>query len=461
MSQPQLIPLAAGIGARYESLTVDAKLVNAFAEKGQQEGEIHVYKRPAFVRSTDMGAAAGLGVFYWRGDFYSVFGATLYKNGGSLTGTLDTSAAYAFTATLGTSPLLILCNGAKMYSVSTTGTISDVTGSANFPTGILADVVYLDGTIYVFQIATSRIYGSGIDDPTSWNALNYVSAAIEPDAPKALHKQLSYIIAIKEFYSEVFYDAGNPTGSPLSPVKGAKINFGTVDGRTVCECGGDVAWVARTREGGVTVVLVSSLKVHAISTPPIERLLQAADYSGAVYSWSVKVDGHRLYGVTVVNSNLTLVYDLTSGMWYQWTSPDGGYLPFSAASIGTANKVVFQHAHDGDLYSLDLSATADVEDGVFAVDIYTPNFDGGTRREKTLSRLNLIGDQAAGSTWSIWWSDDDYQTWQGPVTVDLSGDNPFVADLGSFRKRAFHLRLDANAHGRLRAVEAYLALGAL
>ena len=460
---PQRIPLVAPIGARYSSLSVDSRLVNCYAEQGLSQGEFFVYKRPGFVtQSAGAGAAAAHGAFTWLGDVYMVWGGTLYKNGGSL-GAVDGTAAYGFTAMSGKgiTRVMFLTNGVAAYTVSTTGTITDVTaaivatiGSATW----LPYCAFLDAYISILD-TMGTIWTCTQGDPATWPALNYVSAWLEPDAPIALAKQLSYLVCVKEYYTQLFYDAGNATGSPLSAVPGAKINFGGRDGRTVVECGGDLIWVARTREGGVAVVLMSALKATPISTSREERLLQAADFSGAVYAWSAKVGGHRFYVVTVVNSNLTLVYDLTARLWYQWEDPSGNYLPYAFATIGAGNGVTLQHATSGATLGMDIAAYQDAG-AIFTADIYTPNYRGGTQRQKTLTRLDMQGDRNGASTVRLYYSDDDYQTWTDAGTADLSTDEPFWADLGSFRRRAFRFSQSANAPMRVEAIEALVDVGA-
>ena len=460
MSDPKPLPLLAPLGNRYESLTVDSRLINGFVEKGEDEGTAYVYKRPGFIQDSSVSVGAGLGVFNWKNHVYSVFGSQVFKDGVLIIGSaVDTTAIYRFTSTLGANPSLFLNNGVKSYAITVAGAISEIDGLPNYPVSTVPGCVYLDGTTYVFD-KVSSLHGSGLNDLTTWAADNLIVAQIEPDDSIALLKQLTYILALKQFYTEVFYDAGNAVGSPLGPVAGAKMNYGCVSPYTVCDVGGDAIWISRTREGSVSVVMVSSLKLQVISTPQVERALQGADFAGPVYSWAAKVDGHRFYGVTMVNTNLTLVYDLTSRFWQRWTDPNGNYLPYSSSTISLQNNVTFQHATNGNLYHLDIMTYQDAG-VVFPVDIYTPNFDGGTRRIKTLSRLDVTSDQFSGLILTLQYSDDDYQTWSSPVSVDLSTDNPFWSDLGSFRKRAFRFTHSSNGPLRLKMIEAYLAVGSL
>jgi hypothetical protein len=47
MSDPKPLPLIAPIGARYESLTVDSRLVKGFVEKGQDGAASGAQRQPA------------------------------------------------------------------------------------------------------------------------------------------------------------------------------------------------------------------------------------------------------------------------------------------------------------------------------------------------------------------------------------------------------------------------------
>ena len=144
---------------------------------------------------------------------------------------------------------------------------------------------------------------------------------------------------------------------------------------------GSLFWISSAKDGGNSVYMMDNLKASQISTPPIDRLLQQADYT-TVYSWCARVGGHRFYCVTLVNSNLSLVFDLTSRQWYQWTDYQGNYLPFISSTYTVSdNQAIFQHATNGKMYELEITNTTD--DGqTITFDVYTPNYDGGTRKRK-------------------------------------------------------------------------------
>lgn len=457
MSQPVPLQLVTALTNRYDSTNVDARLVNCFIEQGQTQREFHVYKRPGFKYRSSVPAGVARGLYNWNNNLYSITDGNLYKDG-FLMGAVNNAGVYSFAPCLGSSPKLFLKNGTNAYTIDGAGVLTAVS-DVDYPATTVSGAVYLNGTTYVMD-NKAVIYGSdgAANDPASWDPLNQIVAQIEPTAGVHLAKQLAYVLALKQFYTEAFYDAGNPAASPLGSVSGSKMNYGCVDARTVKDLGGDLMWVANTGEGTPCVVLVANLKLDIVSDPRIERILETFDFT-TIYSWGVRVEGHRFYGVTSVGSNLTLVFDLTVRTWYIWKDPAGNYLPyaFSAPDVDNASKAVFLHATNGRLFNLDVATFQD-DSVTFRCDIYTPNFDANSRRTKTLARLDIHGDQVA-STLALEFSDDDYQSWTAGPPIDLSLRQPFAADLGEFYKRAFHFSHQANTAMRIQMAEIYLGMG--
>ena len=256
-------------------------------------------------------------------------------------------------------------------------------------------------------------------------------------------------------------DALNATASPLGPVQGAKINYGCANGDSVQEIDGALFWIATNRSAAAQILMVDQLKAQIVSTKAIERILGAADLT-VVQSFSIKYGGHRFYGVTLVNENLTLVYDIAQRMWAQWTDTDGNYFPIVSSSYLATTGNILQHATNGKLYLFD--ATYGTDDGdLILLDAYTPNFDGGTRRRKNLNILTFVGDQTKGSILNVRYNDDDYAEdgWSNFRQVDMSLKQPMLENNGSFIKRAYHIRHRCDTPLRLQGLEMQIDLGTL
>ena len=457
MAEPKRLPLAVRPSNRDETTTRDARLVNAFVEMvGEQE--FHVFKRPGTVVYSSVAAAAGNGAYNWNSDIYTIFGSVLYKNGVSVGTGMDSTKTYTFSSCLGATHKLFMQNSVKGYTYDTAGGLVQVTDAIFAALVLVKGCAYLDG--YMNVMTTSAVINtSNANDPTVWPALNNLVAQIEPDAGVALAKQLVYVLALKQWSVEVFYDAGNATGSPLGPTQGAKVSVGCRHADSVQELEGTLFWISQARDGGTSAHLMDQLKPAQISTPAVERLLQEADYT-TVYSWTGKLAGHKFYVVTLVNSNLTLVYDMASQQWYQWTDSNGNYLPFTASTYTSDQQLLLQHASNGKMYKMEMATTTD--DGlVITVDIYTPNFDAGARLRKYVKSIDFIADQTSGSKLQIRHSDDDYQTWTNFRTVDLGQKRPRLTDCGTFRRRAWNFRHACETPLRIQFVELHIDIGTL
>jgi hypothetical protein len=381
----------------------------------------------------------------------------------------STTGLNAFTSVVGAGipagAYIVTVDSATQVTINTAATATAAGVSLTFQTqgaqtATVKGQAYLDGTTYVMT-AGARIYGSELNDPTKWDALNYLTAQIEPDGGVFLAKQLAYVVAFKQWSTEFFYDAGNPVGSPLGTVQGAKLNHGCRFAGSVQDVAGTLVWVSDTREGSVGVQRLEGLKVQPVGTPPVERLLQDAS-SPTVWSWSFKLGGHRFYGVTLKEDNRTLVYDLTTNLWYQWTDTNGNYMPFVSATYTSGQEVLMQHETDGKIYKLDINTFTDNGAGI-PWELYTPNFDGGTRKVKYLHRLDFIADQTPGSVLEMRSNDSDFATgeWTNFRRIDLAVKRPNVKNLGSFRRRTFHFRHLCDAPLRLQAVEMQVEVGDL
>lgn len=458
VDKPPRLPLVITTENRDTTSSKDSKLVNCYVEsKGEGEGAEHwIYKRPGYLVNTTL-SGTGYGVWNWRGDIYAIFGTVFYKNGVN-TGTVDaTGGVYTFTATLGATPRLVLGNGVKGYVYDSGAGLVEIV-DADFIKPWVKGWAYLDGTVY-YMDSSAAIRGSDINLPASYDPLNKLIAQIEPDRGVALAKQLVYVIALKEWTTEIFFDAANATGSPLGRVEGAKINYGCVNSQSVQDCDGALVYLASNRSAAPQVVMIENLKARVISSKPIERLLNGADFT-TVYSWQFNDSGHRFYGLTVKNSNFTVVFDITENRWHQWIDASGNYFPMVAATFNSSNQHIFQHESDGKLYIVSPSYLTD-NGSIITADIVTPNFDAGTRRRKNLEALTIVGDQVTGSSLYVRVSDDDYVSWTNFRKIDLSQKMPRLTGCGTFTRRAYHFRHQDATVFRIQAVEMQLDIGTL
>ena len=474
MEVPTRVPLVITSDNRDNSNNKDAKLVNCYMEPIDKiTNQFHIYKRPGYGSQVAVSAvpAAGMGMYTWNGDVYSIFAGILYKNGTQVATGLDvTGGVYQFSEIKGSHPKMVMNNGAAGYSYDDTVKLSANLHSISpsYPQYSVKGWAYLNGAEYVMQhffgtlVTPAVIWGSvidSVDQPTDWDPLDFITAQIEPDAGVCATKQYAYVVALCQWSTEIFYDAGNPTGSPLAPVPGSKLRYGCASADSVQSIEDILFWVSTNRSASIQVVMMLNLQARVISTPAIDRILNNADMSN-VMSWQIKLNGHSFYVLTVVNSNITLAFDVLSELWSYWSDSNGNYLPICASTYDAAGHKVIQHATNGSVYYMD-STYGDDNGLSVPVEIDTPIFDGNTRRKKYVGMMEIVGDKQVGNWLTVQVSDDDYNTWSQPRRVSMGQERMLLPNCGTFRRRAWKIKYNNYGPFRISAIELQFDLGTL
>jgi hypothetical protein len=488
---PKRLPLVALPSNRDATTDKDSKLVNCYAEQ-DSEGTWQVEKRfGTIVQSPAVNGELGRG-FLPSGQPQTVPGGQprvqpdLYTDAGGgqihvwsyisfpfqvwqITRTIQggpaTTVSYGIVpATPSRGQIVVFGWGTVAYTI---GAISGAPYSPitdpNYPIQTVPGFVYLDGTMYVMN-QFGEIFGSlNLNDPTVWDPLNVIFAEARPDTAVALAQQLTYVVAIKSTSTQFFYDAGNPTGSPLSPVPGALVEYGCISADTVQSIDDLLCWVTSNIDATPQVLILQNLQPSIISTSAVERLIENCNFQDQWMSFSFKLAGHKFYGFTNIQANITMVYDLTSKLWSQWTDADGNYFqvistqnstPFTVANPTVEPaRLCVQMRNDGRSYFMYPDYVVSNDNGaIIQVKIVTPNFDAGTDRGKMMNVMYLSADQKRGSEVDCRFSDDDYINWSNARTFDLGVRRPMLTDWGTFTKRAFEFTHQCDTPLRIRAV---------
>lgn len=499
VDRPTRLPLIVQAENRDATGLKDARLVNCYAELSPVQNEYQIEKRfgmspqsnsvnneagrgilpfgaivqqvnqlPQFPLLTDAGGGQ---VHIWAYVGHAPF-PPVWQIVQTITGGIPTTVSVGEIPATQTQPAQYIFGfGTTAYVNKQLGAGNVPVTDVNYPASTVPGFVYLDGTTYVMG-AAGAIYGSlNLNDATAWDPLNVIFAQARPDLPIALAIQLTYVVAIKSTSTQFFYDAGNPTGSPLSPVPGALLNYGCVSADTVQTVDDMLLWVTSNIDSTPQVLLLRNLQPTIVSTPAIERRLETGSNNNQYISFGFKLAGHKFYGVSNIQANVTFVYDITSQLWYEWTDANGNYYPVMAVQSGTIFEtqstvlppsLVVQLRTTGQSYILTPDyITANDNGVVFTVEVVTPNFDGGTDRRKMMNVMWVNADQTKGSVLSMSYSDDDYKKWSIPRYFDLGIDKPMLTGFGTFTKRAHRFRHSSNTPLRLRSIGLQLDVGTL
>lgn len=342
--------------------------------------------------------------------------------------------------------------------------LSTATASASMVTAITGPyaygIAYLNSRVFIMTTA-GVIYQSAIDNPTSWNPADFIAANSDPDQGVALIRHLNYLVAFGQWSTDFFYDAGNPTASVLAQYQAAKLEIGCAAGPTVAKAEQTVFWVGQGLTEGRGVYMFEGITPVKISTRYIDRILNNDNLIGT-HSYCMKVSGHTLYVLTLLNSNITLVYDLEEKDWYQWTSQSGGVESYFNATYFSSNveyapNIYLQNETTGQVYVMSSDYTNDAGNSIY-FRIRTPILDFNDARRKFYRKAEIIGDKSPG-TLSIRHSDDDYATYSAYRIVTLSDNRPIIYQCGSGRRRSWELFSSDNIPIRLEALEVDVSEG--
>ena len=403
------------------------------------------------------------GQFYWEDQlkfFYAVDkNVYVYDISTAITTTLSnvfstTSGDIGFTEYLydDNTVVVIATDGTTLVKISNTNVVTpctdpDLPQHQPYP-------VFTDGYLLLVKVNTSDLYNSDLNDPMSWTPGNFISAEMSPDLLKRVCKVNNYVVALGTESVEYFWDAGNATGSPFSR-NDSPVKINTYLGG-LSQYGNDVYYIGKNIGGQPSVFMLKDFKIEEVASPSIKRFLALVTENVSTWRTSVlAMQGHTLLLLSVGNRNW--VYDLDQGLWsrfaYQTTEQlDIKFATRITGATGTLTYFSFKNS-DSAIYKFDDTLMQDSSVN-YTCQVITEQSNFGTLNRKTMARWALYADRTpANSNIDVYWTDDDFQSFQGPRAVNLNQDLQSCYIMGSFRQRAFKLKYTGPYIMRLKSIE--------
>jgi hypothetical protein len=332
---------------------------------------------------------------------------------------------------------------------------------------------YVPGTVFLDQYVfiggcDNRIYSSNLNQPTKWSALDYISFEQGPDRLLAISRHLNYLVGFGEWTMQLYYDAGNPNGSPLAVASSYMTELGCAAPASIVQSEQTVFWVGQSKANGPSVYLLEGTSPLRISTSNIDRFLQASTLQ-KVTAYTVKVNGHLFYVLTLHDLNVTIVYDAVEKMWHQWTQwakasndqpnpnlySESYFRPCYYAAV--IDKPFVLDDDNGSLYILDPYHYLDDEAPIY-YRIVTEIMDSGITKRKFYSKVEIIGDKVP-ATMMIRHTGDDYNNWSNYRPVMLNNPRAQAYQLGQDRRRAWEFLCTDAVPLRLNSAELDFKIG--
>ena len=250
---------------------------------------------------------------------------------------------------------LVVVNGVDGFYTTGSGLTSIRTVDADFPPNPTY-VAFLDGYFIVNNSATGRFFISdltaGNEDPTSWDPLKFANAEADSDNATAVHVVLDRLYISGTRSIQLFYNSGNPD-FPFESFSNGVLEWGAESPASIAIVDGLIFLLARSKGGGLDILKIAGTTASSIADHEFLRELDGyvtSDAEGYGYS----MDGMVYYVLTLPSEPMTFVYNVTSKMWYEWTSP--GLERHQSRGHGFFNgKHFVGNYSNGKIYTLDPS----------------------------------------------------------------------------------------------------------
>lgn len=418
-----------------------------------------------------------------------------------ITGNTIGAGARISTFTAATSTItLTVTSSATSTSVALTKEAIAKILSANFvsSTTFQSAFVAMDG-YHFYATDDGNIRNSDLNSITAYSALGFIAPNMAPDPPVALTLHKNLVVSWGTGSREVFYNAGNATGSPLSRVANAFSRFGVVDQRSVTFLGDDIYYVTGASYGDVGVMRLRNLNDQKVSTPQISEILGTISASGGqIYASAFQLGGLSYLSLSALTTNeavsLTqlesgdylllesgdkvildgssavtaflgrmLVYNIDLNIWSEWDCSEATYIV--GVGSGGTNKLLATSRVDttGKIYTIAPASSGELhtDDGAsYAMQIRTSKLDFGTPKVKIVQSIELIADEESAGSTTLEYSDDDYGTWTTLGTFDMTQKRKRITRCGAHRgARAYRLSNSSDAPFRAEALVFEFAVG--
>ncbi len=332
---------------------------------------------------------------------------------------------------------LIIVNGTQGYIYSPTTGFLLITDPSFNPSTI---VTFFDDLFVLTWTGTNKFFISAELDGTTYDALDFASAEVQPGQVVTLVNQQENLLVFATHHIETWYDAGN-VNFPFARYDGATIERGCIAPFSVVKQDNSVFFLGDDlifyRLNGVVPVRIST---HAIEYAWTQYVKQS-DAFAFTYTW----EGHKFITLTFPTANVTWEYDIATNLWHERQS-------FNAQnrSMGRWRANAFVNAFNMNLIGDQLSGqiaymsdTTYTEFGLPIIGEMTTPIIHSDRHRVFMSRFELDVETGVGATTGqgsdpqvmLSWSDDGGRTFSHQQIWHSAG------KIGAYRQRLRWLRM--------------------
>ncbi len=397
----------------------DVKLINLYITNNpiSQTGSSFI-SRPTLAQFTSFPNKIISGIFYQQGyhndDIFCVVGTDLIcidaTGATTIIGSIPGTGLCSFSATI--FHLCILRDGViYLYDGSTLVTTS-------LPDGLQASsLAPLNNYIVIVAQGTNKYYWINPGD-TFVDPLSFASAEFNPDSLIACKTTTDELWLLGTTTAEVWYPTGT-ADAPFQRISGRVFNTGCIDPISVSTIVYNtlpaIVWVSGSKE-----VMLAQGSPTKISTEFVEEAIKNAT---SFFGWFLRRNKNDFYVLTT--NTITVVYDLSLGVWYKWVS----YAKNTwKASLGVQrNSEIFacNLGLEGVVYKLDSDRPVDLSADWLVCEV-TGIIRNPTQKPLPCTSLDVVCNNGYSSSYltvpliEVRWSDDLGSNWSTYMQTSLN-----------------------------------------
>lgn len=431
------------------------RLVNMYLEANPQgaKSPASLICTPGLVEWIDVGTGPIRGLHHMGSALYVVSGAELYSVDSGGNATLLGSIG-------GNGHVRMTDNGSHVGIATSQDTYAaNASGVVALPESGMVGATYQDGYGIFAQGGTEKFWITGIDDMTTIDALDFSTADVFADTLVGCISNHRELWLFGKTTIEGWYNSG-AAAFPFERAQGAFLEIGCVSGDTIAKAQRSVLWLG----DDLFVYQAQGYQAQKVSTPAIDKLIADASDHTSSRAFVYDQEGHTHYVLSF--SGLTVVYDLTTGLWHERKSQGIDRWRASCYAEAFGHRLVGDY-DTGKVHELSLDAYSDNGAEIQRIITSPPVASMGTRVSMGEFCLDmdagqgLNAGQGSAPLAMLDWSDDGGESWSNQHEASLGAMGRTLTQvkwtrLGQFRERT--LRVTISDPVKCNIVGAYASL---
>ena len=176
-------------------------------------------------------------------------------------------------------------------------------------------VTFYDEYFILDWMGTNQWFFSQILDGTTYNALDYNTAAVDSSYVLATVNQQENLLIFKQKSIETWYDSG-ANNNPFARYNGATIERGCAASLAIVKEDNGVFFLGND----LVFYRLDGVMLSRKSTFAIEKEWETYQTTNDAFVFSYTFGGHKFIVLTFPGANVTWVFDIASDMWHERVS---------------------------------------------------------------------------------------------------------------------------------------------